>query len=63
MTAIMGRMATYSGKDITWDEALNADLDMTPPQYALVDIAIPAVPRPGRTAPDAELWAKSEKEG
>ena len=63
LTAIMGRMAAYSGKDITWEEALNADLDMTPPQYAMVDIAIPEIPRPGRTAPDAELWIKSEKEG
>jgi len=40
MTAIMGRMATYSGKLIEWDEAFNSKLqlmpetvswDMTPP--------------------------------
>ncbi|MCH2132467.1 MAG: Gfo/Idh/MocA family oxidoreductase [Phycisphaerales bacterium] len=56
LTAIMGRMAAYSGKDITWEDALNADLDMTPPQYAFVEIDIPEIPRPGRTAHDAELW-------
>ena len=27
MTAILGRMATYSGKVVTWDEAMNSDLD------------------------------------
>ena len=56
LTAIMGRMAAYSGKDITWEQALNADLDMTPTEYAFVEIEIPQVPRPGRTAHDAELW-------
>ncbi len=34
MTAIMGRMATYSGKEITWDEALNSQLELGPKQYA-----------------------------
>ena len=56
LTAIMGRMAAYSGKDITWEQALNAELDMTPPQYAFVEIDIPQIPRPGRTAHDEELW-------
>lgn len=27
MTAVLGRMATYSGKEIEWDAAVNADLD------------------------------------
>lgn len=30
MTAILGRMATYSGKVISWDEALNSDLRLVP---------------------------------
>ena len=30
LTAIMGRMATYTGKLISWDEALNADDNMIP---------------------------------
>lgn len=34
MTAIMGRMATYSGQRVTWDEALNSTLDLQPASYA-----------------------------
>jgi hypothetical protein len=34
MTAIMGRMATYSGKLITWDEALNSDINLFPDKLA-----------------------------
>jgi len=30
MTAILGRNATYSGKVITWDEALNSDINLMP---------------------------------
>ncbi|WP_190809193.1 Gfo/Idh/MocA family protein [Flagellimonas sp. S3867] len=30
LTAIMGRMATYSGDMITWDQALNSDLQLVP---------------------------------
>jgi myo-inositol 2-dehydrogenase/D-chiro-inositol 1-dehydrogenase len=30
MTAIMGRMATYSGKEVTWDQAFNSKLDLFP---------------------------------
>jgi predicted dehydrogenase len=33
MTAIMGRMATYSGQVITWDEAINSTLDLSPKKY------------------------------
>ncbi len=34
LTAIMGRMATYSGKIIKWEEALNSTLDLSPASYA-----------------------------
>lgn len=34
LTAIMGRMATYSGKVITWDEALASTLDLSPTEYS-----------------------------
>jgi predicted dehydrogenase len=30
LTAIMGRMATYSGKMVTWDEAMNSKLQLVP---------------------------------
>ena len=34
MSAIFGRMATYSGQMITWDEALNSDISIMPKRYA-----------------------------
>lgn len=33
MTSILGRMATYSGKAIKWDEALNSELSLAPQEY------------------------------
>ncbi|MBL7751462.1 MAG: dehydrogenase, partial [Chitinophagaceae bacterium] len=33
MTAIMGRMATYSGQVIEWDKALECGLDLSPKVY------------------------------
>ncbi len=34
MTAIMGRMATYSGQVVSWEEAINSDLDLMPAAFA-----------------------------
>lgn len=34
MTSILGRMATYSGKEITWDDALNSKIDLFPERLA-----------------------------
>ena len=34
LTAIMGRMATYSGQVVTWDDALNSNVDLSPKTYA-----------------------------
>jgi hypothetical protein len=34
MTAIMGRMATYSGQVVTWDEAIGSDLDLMPEVFS-----------------------------
>jgi len=33
LTAIMGRMASYSGKVIEWDDALNSNIDLSPTSY------------------------------
>ena len=35
LVAIMGRMAAYTGKDITWDEVLNSDLYLGPKTYVM----------------------------
>ncbi|MCH8210549.1 MAG: Gfo/Idh/MocA family oxidoreductase [Planctomycetes bacterium] len=49
MMAIMGRMAAYTGKTITWEEALYSPEDLTPPEYAFGDIAVGPVAMPGET--------------
>jgi myo-inositol 2-dehydrogenase / D-chiro-inositol 1-dehydrogenase len=34
MTSILGRFATYSGKVVTWDEAINSDINLKPDRLA-----------------------------
>ncbi|MBM3877580.1 MAG: Gfo/Idh/MocA family oxidoreductase [Verrucomicrobia bacterium] len=64
MTAVLGRMATYSGKEITWDAAVASDIDtmvpgidkvsfadalkLNPPTMPLPEGGYP-LPVPGRT--------------
>jgi myo-inositol 2-dehydrogenase/D-chiro-inositol 1-dehydrogenase len=43
MTSILGRMATYSGREIKWDEALNANYDLSPKTYSF-DAEPPVLP-------------------
>lgn len=51
LSAIMGREAAYTGQEITWDQALNAKQDLTPPvgHDAYGAMTVPPVPMPGRT--------------
>jgi len=44
MTAIFGRMATYSGKVIEWDDAINSKLSLMPQNFAW-DAETPNKPR------------------
>jgi predicted dehydrogenase len=46
MTAVLGRMATYSGQIVSWEEAVKSELHLAPKTYSF-DAAPP-------TAPDAE---------
>jgi predicted dehydrogenase len=50
LTAIMGRMSAYTGKEVTWEQAMNSKLDLRP---AKLDFALsyptPPVPMPGKT--------------
>ena len=34
MTAILGRMATYSGRVVEWDEAMASEVSLMPEHYA-----------------------------
>jgi predicted dehydrogenase len=49
LTAIMGREAAYTGKVITWDEALNSTQDLMPEVMEFAEMKNPGVPVPGRT--------------
>lgn len=49
LMAIMGRMATYTGLEITWEMAMNSKEDLSPPKYEFGPLPIPPVARPGMT--------------
>ncbi len=50
MTAILGRMAAYTGREISWDWAMQVSkLDLTPPKYAFGPNPVPPVAMPGKT--------------
>ncbi len=42
MTSIMGRMTSYSGQMVTWEEALNSNVSLSPERYAF-DVKPPVV--------------------
>jgi hypothetical protein len=47
---IMGRMACYTGRAITWEQALNSTEDLSPSRYDWsVPLPVPPVARPGIT--------------
>lgn len=49
MVGIMGRMAAYSGKKITWDEAINSTEDLAPDDLTWNSSFNPgAIPQPGQ---------------
>jgi myo-inositol 2-dehydrogenase / D-chiro-inositol 1-dehydrogenase len=50
LTAILGRMAAYTGKAVTWDKALNSKLDMMPEKLSRnMKIEAAPLPVPGKT--------------
>lgn len=49
LLAIMGRMATYTGQEITWDMAWKSKEDLTPARYEWGEIPTPPIAVPGVT--------------
>lgn len=47
MTGILGREATYSGTEVTWDQAMASETRLGPAEVTLGDFAVPEVPMPG----------------
>lgn len=49
MIAVMGRMASYTGQVISWEDAVNSEEDLSPKAYEWGPIEAPAVAMPGIT--------------
>jgi myo-inositol 2-dehydrogenase / D-chiro-inositol 1-dehydrogenase len=50
LTAIMGRMSAYTGQAVSWDQALNSKLDLTPKSFDFgAPFPCPPVAVPGET--------------
>ena len=50
MSSIFGRMATYSGKELKWDEALGSTVDLVPEEFGW-EVDPPIVPGPDGVYP------------
>jgi len=48
LTAIMGRISAYTGKAVTWEEALASSEALVPTALAFGPMPVPAVARPGQ---------------
>ena len=48
LTAIMGRMSAYTGKEVTWEVAMESKLNLFPDKVEMGPIATPAVAVPGK---------------
>ena len=50
LMGIMGRMAAYTGKRVTWKQALESKEDLTPPKLDMAaSLPFPPVATPGAT--------------
>ena len=49
LLAIMGRMATYTGQEVSWEQAANSQEDLSPAQYAWGEAPAVEIARPGTT--------------
>ena len=68
-TAILGRMATYSGQHIKWDDAINAEVTVHPDKYAwdALPSSLPdkdgrySIAMPGQSG-EEHVWQRVNKE-
>ncbi len=50
LTAIMGRMSAYTGRELKWDWVMNSSqLNLTPPSYEFGDLSVAPIAVPGVT--------------
>jgi hypothetical protein len=50
LMAIMGRLAAYTGKTLTWEEVANAPISIVPAKLEWGPLATRPIARPGETA-------------
>jgi len=50
LTAIMGRMSAYTGKAVTWEQALNSKESLMPAKLTFGPLPTPPVAMPGQTS-------------
>jgi predicted dehydrogenase len=48
LTAIMGRMSAYTGKEVTWEQAMSSKQNLFPAKMEMGPLATPAVAMPGK---------------
>ncbi len=48
MTAVMGRIAAYTGKTVTWEQVMQSELSLAPSAYEFGPMPVGAVAMPGR---------------
>lgn len=51
MTAMMGRISAYTGREVTWEEMMNSSLRLGPESLEMGSVDFPAVPPTPGTAP------------
>jgi len=60
LTGIIGREAAYTGKEITWDDIKDPELDLAPQPTDFHSLPFPPVAEPGQTRLDRRVWGGGE---
>jgi hypothetical protein len=48
MMAVLGRMAAYSGQQVTWEQAIASTESLSPAKYEMGDLSMPVEKKPGQ---------------
>jgi hypothetical protein len=50
LAGIMGRLAAYTGQEVTWEQALNSQIRLVPESMSWdMKLAVDPLPMPGKT--------------
>jgi hypothetical protein len=48
MMAVLGRMAAYSGQQVTWEQATASTESLAPAKYEMGELPMPGEKKPGQ---------------